>query len=115
MEVGGTLLEPVWELPTQIAQRERRPFSPALGAQASRYSTPYRTIDHIEMAKVLERGEPAVQPLEKVREQVRTDLLLTHRQAEYGALVEEILAARHFVTVPSELEAMLRRPAAAGN
>jgi parvulin-like peptidyl-prolyl isomerase len=113
-EVGGTLLPPEWELPTRIAQRERRPFSPTT-AQAGRYSTPYRTIDHIEMTKVLERSEPEVQPLEKIREQVRTDLLLTHRQAEYGALVEETLAARHYAAVPTELEAMLKRPIAAGS
>ena len=110
-EVGGTLLEPVWELPTQLAQRERRPVSPATVAKAGRYSAPYRTVDHIEMTKVLERSEPEVQPLEKIRDQVRTDLLLTHRQDEYGALVQEVLAARHYAAVQTELEAMLKRPA----
>jgi parvulin-like peptidyl-prolyl isomerase len=112
-ELGGTLREPAWELPTQIAQRERRPVA-AADAKVGRYSAPYRTVDQIEMARVVERREPQVPPLDGIREQVRTDLLVTHRQDEYAALVEEMLGSRHFATVPRELEAMLTRPTASG-
>jgi hypothetical protein len=66
------------------------------------------------MARVVERREPQVPPLDGIREQVRTDLLVTHRQDEYAALVEEMLGSRHFATVPRELEAMLTRPTASG-
>ncbi len=113
-ELGGTLLEPVWDLPTRIALRERRPSSPTAGLRAGKHSAPYRTQDHIEMVRVLERSEPEEQPLERVRERVRTDLLVTHRQEEYAALVQEVLASRHYAVARSELEAMLKRPAAEG-
>ena len=66
------------------------------------------------MVRVLERAEPQPQPLERIRELVRTDLLVTHQEDEYAALVKEVLAARHFAVVRSELEAMLKRPTAAG-
>jgi PPIC-type PPIASE domain len=113
-ELGGTLLEPAWELPTQLAERERRPESPVAGLKAGHHSAPYRTADSIEMVRVLERAEPQPQPLERIRELVRTDLLVTHREDEYAALVKEVLAARHYTVVRSELEAMLKRPTASG-
>ena len=113
-ELGGTLLEPAWELPTKLAERERRPASPVAGLKAGHHSAPYRTADSIEMVRVLERAEPQPQPLERVRELVRMDLLVTHREDEYAALVKEVLAARRYTVVRSELEAMLKRPTAAG-
>jgi hypothetical protein len=66
------------------------------------------------MVRVLELAEPQPQPLEGIRERVRTDLLVNHREDEYAALVQEVLASRRFAVVRSELEAMLRRPTAAG-
>lgn len=114
-ELGGTLSEPAWELPTQVAQRERRPVAEAVGLKAGRHGAPYRTEDRIEMVRVLERVEPQVQPLDQIQERVRTDLLVTHRDAEYTALVQEELARRKYSVVRPELEAMLRRPASAGS
>jgi parvulin-like peptidyl-prolyl isomerase len=111
-EVGGTLLEPAWELPTQLAEREQRLASPVSNLKAGHYSSPYRTEDHIEMVKVLERAEPELQALDKVRDKVRADFLATHRADEYGALVQEVLAERHYAVVRPELEAMLKRPTA---
>jgi hypothetical protein len=111
-EVGATLSEPAWELPTQIAQRERRPVAEVVGLKVGRHGAPYRTADRIEMIRVAARGEPELQPLEQIRDRVRTDLLMTHREDEYGALVQEVLAERHFTLVRPELEAMLKRPAA---
>jgi parvulin-like peptidyl-prolyl isomerase len=111
-DLGGTLQDPAWELPSQVAQRERRPPAQAAGLKAGRVSPPYRTEDRIEMARVLERAEPEPQPLEKVRERVRTDLLVTQRQDEYASLVEETLSARRYAVVRPELEAMLKRAAA---
>jgi peptidyl-prolyl cis-trans isomerase C len=113
-DVGGTLLEPGWELPTQLARRERRPVSSVAELKAGRHSAPYRTPDGIEMLRVLERSEPQLQPLDQVREQVRTDLLVNHREDEYAALVREVLAARNYTVVRGELEAMLKRPIAVG-
>ena len=110
-EVGGTLQDPVWELPTQLAQRERRPPAHAMGLKAGRVSPPYRTEDRIEMARVLERAEPEPQPLERVKERVLMDLLVTHRQDEYASLVEETLAGRRYAVARPQLEAMLKRSA----
>jgi hypothetical protein len=110
-EVGGTLLEPAWEVPTQLAEREKRPSSPVAALKPGRHSAPYRTTDHIEMVRVMERAEPQVQPLDKVRDRVLADLLVTHRHDEYAALVETVLAGRGYQVVRSELEAMLKRPA----
>ena len=53
------------------------------------------------MVRVLERAEPQPQPLERIRERVRTDLLVTHREDEYAALVQEVLAGRRFAVVRS--------------
>lgn len=113
-ELGGTLSEPAWELPTQVAQRERRPVASTVGLQPGRHGAPYRREDRIEMMRVLERVEPAMQPFDRIRERVRTDLLVTHREDEYAALVEEILAGRKFAVVRAELEAMLKRPPVSG-
>jgi len=111
-EVGATLQEPAWELPTEMALRENRPVAQVVGLKAGRHSAPYRTEDRIEMARVLERAEPQPQPLESIRDQVRTDLLFNRRQDEYAAFVEETLAGRRYALVRAELEAMLRRPPA---
>jgi hypothetical protein len=83
-----------------------------IGLKAGRHGAPYRIEDRIEMIRVVARSEPELQPLEPIRDRVRTDLLMTHREDEYGALVQEILAERHFAVVRTELEAMIRRPAA---
>ena len=63
-----------------------------MGLKAGRVSPPYRTEDRIEMARVLDRAEPEPQPLERIKERVLMDLLVTHRQDEYASLVEETLA-----------------------
>jgi hypothetical protein len=112
-ELGATLSGPDWELPTQIAQRERRPMGEIVGLKPGRHGAPYRIEDRIEMIRVAARAEPELQPLEQIRDRVRMDLLTTHREDEYGALVQEVLAERHFAIVRPELEAMIRRPAAA--
>lgn len=111
-QLGGTVEEPAVELPTQMALREHRPVAPVAALKAGRHSAPYRTVDRIEMTKVLERIEPQLQPLEAMREQVRTDLLVTHREAEYAALAGELLDERRFAVARTELEALLKRPAA---
>lgn len=110
-ELGGTLSDPALELPTQMAQRERRPSVPIASLKPGRHGAPYRTEDRIEMSKVIERAEPQLQPFEAVRTQVRTALLVTHREAEYAALVQETLNERRFTVATAELEAMLKRPA----
>lgn len=112
-EMGATLSEPAWELPTQIAQRERRPVAEVVGLKVGRYGAPYRSENRIEMIRVEARAEPELQPLEPIKDRVRTDLLMTHREDEYGALVQEVLSERHFSVVRAELEAMIRRPAVA--
>lgn len=111
-DLGGVVLEPAWELPTQLALRERRPPATAVALKAGSTSPPYRAGDSIEMAVVLQRAEPQMQPLEKIRDRVRLDLLVTHRHDEHEALVKEMLAARHYAVVRAELEAMLKRTAA---
>jgi parvulin-like peptidyl-prolyl isomerase len=108
-EVGATVSEPAWELPTQLAQRERRPVTETVGLKAGRHGAPYRTEDRIEMTRIVERAEPESQPLDRIRDRVRTDLLVNRREDEYAALVKEVLEGRHFAVVRSELEAMLKR------
>jgi hypothetical protein len=112
--VGGTLLEPVWEVPTQLAVREKAAASPAATLKTGRHSPPYRTGDRIEMVRVLERREPEALPLERVREQVRADFLVSHRHDEYAALAAQVLDGRRFKVVRGELDAMLKRPLASG-
>jgi parvulin-like peptidyl-prolyl isomerase len=114
-ELGGTVSEPAWELPTQIAERERRPVATAVGLKPGRHGAPYRNEDRIEMVRIVERAEPAIQPLDQIRDRVRTDLLVTHREDEYAALAQEILSGRKFTVVRTELEAMLKRPVASGS
>jgi parvulin-like peptidyl-prolyl isomerase len=112
--VGGTLQEPSWELPAHLARLEGRGVSSGAALRPGRYLPPRRAKDAIEMVRVLERSEPQVQPFEEIRDRVRTDFVVTHREAEYAALVEELLAAKHFVVVKTELEAMLKRPVTGG-
>jgi PPIC-type peptidyl-prolyl cis-trans isomerase-like protein/parvulin-like peptidyl-prolyl cis-trans isomerase-like protein len=113
-DLGGTVTEPAWELPTQVARRERRPVATSVGLKPGKHGAPYRIEDRIEMLRVLERSEPSAQPLDQIRDQVRTDLLVTHREDEYTALVQEILSARKYAVVRTELEAMLKRPVSSG-
>jgi len=109
-EVGGTVSEPAWEMPSQLALREKSAAPPAAALKPGRYSPPYRNGDQIEMVRVLERVEPQPLPFEQVRDRVRTDLLVSRRHEEYAALVQELLAARRFTVARPQLEAMLTRP-----
>lgn len=113
-QVGGTLSEPAWEVPTQLVMREKSAALPAAALQPGRHSPPYRYGDHIEMVRVLERVEPEPQPFEKVRDRVRQDFLISHRHEEYAALAAEVLEGRSFRVARAELEAMLRRPVSSG-
>jgi parvulin-like peptidyl-prolyl isomerase len=113
-EMGGTLREPVWEMPAPPTRRTGAVAPAVAGLKPGQHSPPYRAGDHIEMLRVLERAEPEPQPLDRVRDRVRADFVLTHRHDEYAALVEEILGGRHYQVVRSELEAMLKRPLGAG-
>jgi parvulin-like peptidyl-prolyl isomerase len=110
-EVGGTVSEPAWEVPTEIAARERSAAPPAAALKPGRHSPPYRNGDRIEMVRVLERVEPQTLPFEQVRERVRTELLVSRRYQEYSAVAQELLSARKFAVARPELEAMLNRPA----
>jgi parvulin-like peptidyl-prolyl isomerase len=113
-EVGGTVSEPGWEMPTQIALRVKSAAPPAAALKPGRHSPPYRNGDRIEMVRVLERVEPQALPFEQVRDRVRTDLLVSRRHEEYSALAQELLTQRRFAVARPELEAMLNRPVASG-
>ena len=112
-EVGGTVSEPAWEAPTQLALREKSAAPPAAALKPGRHSPPYRNGDRLEMVRVLERDEPQPVPFERVRDWVRMDFLVSHRHEEYAALAQEVLSGRRFEVVRPDLEAMLKRPVAA--
>lgn len=113
-ELGGTLDEPAWRTLAELALREERPVSLAAELRAGRYSPPFRVRDRIEMVRVLERKEPVPLPFDRARDLVRMDFLVNRRHDEYGGFVEEVLAGRHYQPVAQELEALVRRPGAAG-
>ncbi len=105
-QVGGRVEILDWQSMPQIAATNPQLANMAPLLAAGQHSPPYRTIDAIEMVRVVEREEPRMRPLAEVEDAVRRDYVAGHGQETWRTLIDEMLEENRFMLNPAGLDAL---------